>query len=244
MDQERRRRTEKIIGVAGCEKLAQCTVAVCGLGGVGSYAIEALARVGIGKLILVDFDVVSVSNINRQIEAVTETVGMSKAIALKQRIHSINPQAEVDIRQEKLTPENIEAVVFPLPIDFVIDAIDDVPAKIALLLAAKKKNIPIISVMGTGNKLCPEQLQIADIRKTEVCPLARKVRKKLKENGIEKGITVVFSREQPVHKKEIEGEAIEEAHAPGSISFVPGTAGLLAASFVVRSLLKDNICIF
>lgn len=238
MEKERRIRTEKIIGMAGCETLAASAVAVCGLGGVGSYAVEALARAGIGKLFLIDFDVVSVSNINRQIEAVTETVGCHKAAALQQRIASINPDAQVDICLEKLTPENVQDVVFARPVDFVIDAIDDVAAKISLLATCKALAVPVISVMGTGNKLYPELLEIADISKTEVCPLARKVRKSLKERGIIKGVPVVFSKEMPTHKKEMAGEPREEANTPGSISFVPSTAGLLAAGFAIRSLLK------
>lgn len=237
MEQERRLRTEKIIGTDGCEKLSSATVAICGLGGVGSYVVEALARAGVGKLILIDFDTVSVSNINRQIEAVTETVGMAKAVALAMRIASINPEAKVEVRQEKLTPENIEGVVFASTIDFLVDAIDDVPAKISLLVQAKVKKVPVISVMGTGNKLHPEQLEISDISKTEVCPLARKVRKTLKEQGMVKGIPVVYSKEIPVHKETVPGETKDSASVPGSISFVPGAAGLMAAGFVVRSLL-------
>lgn len=237
MEQKRRTRTEQIIGTVGCEKLAQSTVAICGLGGVGSYAAEALARAGVGNLILIDFDTVSVSNINRQLEALTETVGMAKTVAVQQRIVSINPEAEVDMRQEKLTPENIDRVVFSSSIDFLVDAIDDVPAKISLLVQAGKRQIPVISVMGTGNKLHPERLEINDISKTEVCPLARKVRKALKEQGITKDIPVVYSRESPVHKEVPSGETKDNCRVPGSISFVPGAAGLIAAGFVVRSLL-------
>ena len=237
MEWERRKRTEMMIGAAGCEKLEKSKVVVCGLGGVGSYVVEALARAGIGHLVLVDFDMVSVSNINRQLEALTETIGRLKAEVIAQRIASINPQARVEIKTERLTPENIDETIFSEPIDFLVDAIDDVPAKICLLVLAKKKNIPVISVMGTGNKQHPELLEITDISKTEVCPLARKVRKKLKEHVIEKGIAVVFSKEIPVHKKEVARETMEEASAPGSISFVPGAAGLFAAGFVVRCLL-------
>lgn len=238
MEQERQTRTEKIIGTAGCEKLARSTVAICGLGGVGSYVVESLARAGVGNLILIDFDTVSVSNINRQLEALTETVGMAKAVALQQRIASINPEARVEVRQEKLTPENIGEVVFSSFPDFLVDAIDDVPAKISLLVQSKNRSVPMVSVMGTGNKLHPEQLEISDISKTEVCPLARKVRKALKEQGITKGIPVVYSKEIPVYKEAAGGKTKDNCLAPGSISFVPGAAGLIAAGFVVRSLLK------
>lgn len=237
MEKERRVRTEKLIGVAGCEKLAASTVAVCGLGGVGSYVVEALARAGVGRLILIDFDTVSVSNINRQIEALTETVGIHKAVALQERINSINPGAVVETQLEKLTAENIADVVFAQTIDFLVDAIDDVPAKISLLLQAKSFGLPVISVMGTGNKLYPELLEIVDISKTEVCPLARKVRKALKSQGIACGIPVVYSKEIPVHKQQADGDAKEADRTPGSVSFVPGAAGLIAAGFVVRSLL-------
>ncbi|MCI8337002.1 MAG: tRNA threonylcarbamoyladenosine dehydratase [Peptococcaceae bacterium] len=238
MELARRTRTEKIIGKAGCEKLALSTVAICGLGGVGSYVVEALARAGVGHFILIDFDTVSISNINRQIEATTETVGQAKTIALKQRIAAINPEASVAICSERLTAKNISKLVFAETPDFLVDAIDDVPAKISLLAQAKTGQVPVISVMGTGNKLHPEQLEIADICKTEVCPLARKVRKALKAQGITKGIPVVYSKEIPVHKEKKAGETKEEDRAPGSISFVPGAAGLIAAGFVVRSLLK------
>ncbi len=241
MEKERRVRTEKLIGVAGCEKLAASTVAVCGLGGVGSYVVEALARAGVGRLILIDFDTVSVSNINRQIEALTETVGLAKAMVLKERIASINPESCVETRLEKLTAENIGDVVLSQSIDFLVDAIDDVSAKISLLLQAKSFGLPVVSVMGTGNKLYPELLEIADISKTEVCPLARKVRKVLKAQGIVRGIPVVYSKEIPVHKQTVAGEAKEADGVVGSISFVPGAAGLIAAGFVVRSLLGQGL---
>lgn len=238
MEKERRMRTERLIGTSGCQRLAEATVVVCGLGGVGSYVVEALARAGVGRLILVDFDRVSVSNINRQLEALSETVGMEKTRVIKERIALISREIVVETREQKLTPENIESVVFATPVDFVVDAIDDVPAKISLLIQGKQKNISMISIMGTGNKLHPERLEIADIGVTEVCPLARKVRKALKEAGIGKGIPVVYSKEVPLHKQAVEGYAKEDEQAPASISFVPGAAGLIAAGYVVRQLLE------
>lgn len=226
-------RTEMLIGKENLETLHSKTVLIFGIGGVGSYVAEALARSGIGNLILVDNDVVSLSNINRQIIALHSTIGKAKVEIMKERILDINPNANVLCYQEFVTPENIDKFITK-DLDYVIDAIDTVKSKIAIIEKAKELNIPIISSMGTGNKLEPLKFKITDISKTSVCPLAKVIRKELKERGIKK-VKVLFSEELPskVIKNDSTGKAV-----PASIAFVPSVAGLAIAGEVIRDFIQ------
>lgn len=229
-------RTELLIGEEGVSRLKKSSVLVFGVGGVGSHCIEALARSGVGKLILVDNDVVSMTNINRQSIAYHSTVGKYKTEIMRDRIKDICPEIEVVTYETFVLPENIDTL-FTEKVDYIIDAIDTVTAKLALVEMAKEKNIPIISSMGTGNKLHPERFEVTDIYKTSVCPLCKVMRKELKARGIRK-LKVLYSKEQPV---DTSGKVIEEKMGkrrslPGSISFVPPVAGLIIAGEVVREL--------
>ena len=188
-------RTELIIGKEGVEKLNDSKVAIFGIGGVGSFVVEGLVRAGIGKFILVDDDKVCLSNLNRQIIATKKTVGKNKVEVAKERILEINPNANVEIYQEFFMPESKE--MFDESVDYIVDSVDTVTAKIELIIRAKKMNIPIISCMGTGNKLDPTQFEVTDIYKTSVCPLAKVMRKELKTRGI-KNLKVVYSKEKPI----------------------------------------------
>lgn len=229
-------RTELLIGEEGIERLKNASVMVFGVGGVGSHCIEALARSGVGKLILIDNDTVSLTNINRQSIAYHSTVGKYKTQVMKERIYDICPDIEVVTYEMFVLPENIEEL-FQERVDYIIDAIDTVTAKIALVMMAKEKNIPIISSMGTGNKLHPELFEITDIYKTSVCPLCKVMRKELKVRGIKK-LKVLYSKEQPVDTsgRMTEEEKGKRRSLPGSISFVPPVAGLIIAGEVIREL--------
>lgn len=232
-------RTEMLIGKDAIKKLSEAHVVVCGIGGVGSYVVEALARAGVGELTLVDFDKVSLTNINRQLIALHSTIGKSKVEVAKERILDINPNIKINIFNTRLTRE--ESIPFSENVSYVIDAIDSVDAKISLIINAKEKQIPIISCMGTGNKLDPTRLEISDISKTSVCPLARVVRKKLREKGITK-LKVLYSREEPIKPfvdivEERNGET-SKSYVPASISFVPSVAGLIIAGEVIKDLIK------
>lgn len=222
-------RTEILIGKEGLAKLRDKKIAIFGIGGVGSYVAEALARVGVNNLVLIDNDVVSVTNINRQIVALHSTLGMPKVEVMKQRILDINPSANVSVYKEFYNKSNSYELVKD-DYDYIVDAIDSVSSKLDLILVAKAKNIPIISSMGAGNKLDPTRFEVSDIYKTSVCPLARCMRKKLKEKRI-KSLKVVYSKEEP--KKN------NEYNFPASISFVPSVVGLIIASEVVKDLLED-----
>lgn len=234
-------RTEMLIGKESIKKLSEAHVVVCGIGGVGSYVVEALARAGVGELTLVDFDKVSLTNINRQLIALHSTIGMSKVEVAKNRVLDINPNVKVNIFNTRLSSE--ERIPFDENVSYIVDAIDSVDAKISLVINAKEKQIPIISCMGTGNKLDPTKLEISDISKTSVCPLARVVRKKLKEKGITK-LKVLYSKEEPIKcKEEIMSECqteISKSYVPGSISFVPSVAGLIIAGEVIKDLIKER----
>lgn len=230
-------RTELLIGKEGLSKLKNSTVAVFGIGGVGSFAVEALVRAGVGRLVLIDGDDVCVTNINRQIHATIHTIGKPKVEVMKDRILEINPQAEVIIFKEFFSSENSDRLL-SREYDYVIDAIDSVPSKIHLIEKCILLNIPIISSMGTGNKLDPTKFEVADIYKTSVCPLAKIVRKELKKRGI-KSLKVVYSKEEPLKTlHQSEETVISSKSIPGSISFVPSVAGLILAAEVVRDLLK------
>ncbi len=231
--QNRFSRTELLIGKEGQEKLKKAKVAVCGIGGVGSAAAEALARAGVGNLVLLDDDVVNTSNINRQLLALQSTVGQPKVWVMQVRIADINPDCQVEAKQLFLTEKNIAEL--PTDCNFVIDAIDYVPGKIAIIQYCRQKNIKIISSMGTGNKLQPELLQITDLAKTSVCPLAKVMRKELKKLNIEKGVSVIFSLEEPKAAQKAKDE--KGRQITGSISFVPPVAGMMLAGYVIRQLL-------
>lgn len=223
-------RTELLLGQEAMDRLRRSRVAVFGIGGVGGYVVEALARAGIGQLDLIDHDKVSMSNINRQIIATLDTVGMDKVDVMKERILSINPEAQVETHRCFYLPENADT--FDLSqYAYVVDAIDTVTAKIELILRAKKAGVPIISCMGTGNKLNPMQLEIADIYQTSVCPLAKVMRRELRKRNVEK-LKVLYSKEEPIKNYlSVQGRAV-----PGSVSFVPSAAGLIIASEVVREI--------
>ena len=232
-------RTELLLGTDGVEKLKKSRVAVFGVGGVGGYTVEALARSGVGKLILVDNDTVSLTNINRQSIAYHSTVGRYKTRVMKERIADICPQTEVITYEMFVLPENMEQIFEQRP-DYIIDAIDTVTAKIALVEKALELDIPIISSMGTGNKLHGELFEITDISKTSVCPLCKVMRKELRARGIYH-LKVVYSREKSIDVSQ--GTTDEEKGSrrslPGSVSFVPPIAGLLIAGEVIRELMEE-----
>ena len=232
-------RTELLLGSTAVEQLKRSAVMIFGIGGVGSFAAEALARSGIGRLILADHDSVSLTNLNRQLIATHETIGRRKVDVMKERILSINPSALVETFAEFLLPENVEQ--FPLAeCDYIVDAIDTVSAKLILAQKAEELRIPIISCMGAGNKLDPSQFEITDIYKTSVCPLARVMRRELKARGV-KHLKVLYSKE-PARKPidlNVE-ESTGKRQTPGSVSFVPSVAGLMAAGEVIRNLVDIN----
>lgn len=219
-------RTERLIGKDALQKLQNSNIIIFGLGGVGSYTAEALARSGIGKMTVVDKDTVDITNINRQLYALHSTVGKPKAEVAKARILDINPECEITAIQKMYLPENSEE--FNLSqYDYIIDAIDNVTAKISLAENAEKLDIPIISSMGTGNKLDPTAFKVSDIYKTSVCPLCRVMRTQLKKCGVKK-LKVVYSEEMP----KTDGE-----RTPASISFVPPAAGLIIAGEVIKDII-------
>lgn len=225
-------RTAMLIGKENVNILQNSKVVVFGIGGVGGYAAESLVRAGIGSITLIDFDVVDETNLNRQIIALRSTIGQPKVDVMMKRIQDINPHIKVDIIQSKVSSENIESIRFE-EYDYIVDAIDDVPAKILLIEYAQRHKVPIISSMGTGNKMRPALLEVSDIKKTSVCPLARVVRKLLREKGIN-NLKVVYSKENPQKDEESKAERV-----PASISFVPASAGLLIASEVVGDLIRQ-----
>ena len=236
-------RTEFLLGKAAMEKLHRSRVAVFGLGGVGGYAVEALARSGIGSLVLVDHDTVSLTNLNRQILATRDTVGKSKAQAAAQRVASIDPEIQVEALQTFFGPETAEKFDFS-QYDYVIDAIDTVTGKLALVAAAKAAGTPIICAMGAGNKLDPTAFQVADIYETSVCPLARIMRKECRKRGIDR-LKVVYSQEDPIActlppDDPAWAELPEGRNAlPGSCAFVPSVMGLIIAGEVIKDLVKE-----
>ena len=223
-----------LIGEEAVEKLKRARVAVFGVGGVGGYAIEALARAGVGAIDLIDNDRVSESNINRQIIALHSTVGRLKTDVMKEPLLDVNPQMDVRTHNVFFLPENADGFDFS-GYDYVVDAIDTVSGKIALIERAKKANVPVISCMGTGNKLNPSAFVVADIEKTSVCPLARVMRRELKKRGISGG-KVVYSTEEPKNESAEKSETGKPT--PASISFVPPVAGLLLASAVIKDLIR------
>ena len=239
-------RNELAIGKEGIELLKNSTVAVLGIGGVGSFAAEALARSGVGRLVLVDKDDVDITNVNRQIHALLSTVGQQKVELMRDRVKEINPDCEVIALKMFYTEETYEQF-FSYNLDYVIDASDTIMYKIHLMKECLKRNIKIISSMGAANKMDPTRFQIADISKTHTDPLAKVIRTKLRKEGITKGIPVVFSDESPIViredvRKEVGNDEAKIRKAkmpPSSNAFVPSVAGLIAASWVVRDILRD-----
>ncbi|GIO34878.1 MULTISPECIES: tRNA threonylcarbamoyladenosine dehydratase [Paenibacillus] len=239
-------RTELAIGPEGLEAMKNSTVAVLGIGGVGSIAAEALARTGVGKLILIDKDVVDITNINRQIHALTTTIGQKKTELMVERIKQINPECEAIALNMFYTEETYEEL-FKYDLDYVLDASDTVSYKIHLIKECLKRKIPIISSMGAANKMDPSRFQVADISKTTVDPIARVIRTKLRKEGIKKGVKVVFSTEEPMKPRVDVTEKIVPENAPeirkakqppASNAFVPPVAGLIMVSVAVKDLLK------
>jgi len=243
-------RTELLIGEGAINTLRKSKVVVFGVGGVGSFVVEALVRAGVGKLVLVDNDTVAESNINRQIIATTKTIDRPKVEIAKERVLEINPECEVTIFQTFVNENNISDIVTE-DVDYVVDAIDTVSSKIALVIYCKEHNIKIISSMGTGNKLDPTQFRIADLSKTKVCPLAKVMRCELRKRGVDK-LKVLYSEEEP-RKPMIseETKAVEAAtqkddgvirvtkrQTPGSISFVPPVAGMIIGGEVIKDLIN------
>lgn len=233
-------RTALLLGKDAMEKLNKATVAVFGLGGVGGYVVEALARSGVGGLVLVDHDTVSLTNINRQIFATHSSVGMGKAETARARVLDINPQIRVESKQVFYSPDTQGEFDFS-QYDYVVDAIDTVTGKLALVQAAQAAGTPIISSMGTGNKLDPTKFQVTDITKTSVCPLARIMRKECAKRGI-KHLKVLFSTEDPIPSdpSALELEEMPEGRRalPGSVAFVPSVAGLIIAGEVIKDLTR------
>ena len=238
---ERFSRTELLIGTDSMKRLQQSRVAVFGVGGVGGYVVEALARSGVGMLDLIDNDTVSVSNINRQIIATENTIGRSKVDVIKERVMDINPDIIVRTFETFYMPDTAQQFDFT-KYDYVVDAIDTVTGKIALVMQAEEAGTPIISSMGAGNKLDPAAFQVSDIYKTSVCPLAKVMRRELKKRGVKK-LRVVYSQEKPLtpiapDEKNAEELAPGRRQVPGSIAFVPSVAGLIIAGEVVKDLIK------
>lgn len=227
---EKYARLEKVIGKDKVNDLGQKCVLVIGCGGVGGYVCEALARSNIGRLIIVDFDVVDITNINRQIIALESTIGQKKVDVLEKRLKDINPNLDVVKIDSFIGVDNIE-VLFKDKLDYLVDACDSIKTKLALIDECLKRKIPFVSSMGTGNKLDPTKLDVVDIRKTVNDPLARIIRKYVKDKKIKDKVMVLSSTEVPVKTGE---------RTPGSTAFVPGAAGLILASFVVRNLIKEK----
>lgn len=242
-------RTELLIGIDGVDKLNNSKIAIFGIGGVGAYTAEALCRAGVGNLVLVDYDDICLTNLNRQIHATRKTVGKAKVDMMKERLLEINPKMNVITFKELYNEENAEMLLTP-NLDYVVDAIDMVSSKLDLIRRSQQMNIPIISCMGAGNKFDPTKVEITDIYKTSVCPLARVIRQELRKKGVKK-LKVVYSKEEPVTPIETEknckndcicsnkdlAKCTHRRQIPGSISFVPSAFGLALASAVVRDIL-------
>lgn len=233
-------RTEMLIGKESIKKLKNSCIVIFGIGGVGSFSVEALARAGVESLVLIDSDNIDITNINRQIHANINTIGKSKVEVMKDRILSINPNCNVTIYKEFLAKENIEKFI-PRNVDYVIDAIDTITSKIHLAKWCNDNNVKLISSMGTGNKLDPTQFKISDIYKTKVCPLARVMRRELKNIGVS-SLKVLYSEEKPIDCKltKEELEKLGKRHIPASISFVPSCAGLIIAGEVIKDIIDYN----
>ncbi len=243
-------RQEILVGKAAMEKLRDSRVAVFGVGGVGSYCVEGLVRAGVGKLVLIDDDLICLTNLNRQLHATRKTVGKPKVEAMRDRVLEINPKAEVEIHRTFYLPGSADELIRP-DYDYIVDAIDTVTAKIDIIVQAKALGIPVISAMGAGNKLDPTRFEVADIYETSVCPLAKVMRKTLRKRGVD-SLKVLYSREVPIQPeiteetscasncvcpKGAERTCVQRRSIPGSISFVPSVAGLIIAGEVVKDLI-------
>ena len=242
-------RTELLLGAEGLAKLSRSKVAVFGIGGVGTFVVEGLARSGVGKFVLVDDDCVCLTNINRQLHATIKTIGKPKVEVMKDRILEINPRAEVTVFQQFYLPETAESLLAD-DYDYIVDAIDTVTGKIDLIVRAKERGIPVISSMGAGNKLDPTRFEVADIFKTSVDPLAKVMRRELRQRGIS-GLKVVYSKEEPMTPVETADNSCATGcvcpqgstrhctvrrQIPGSIAFVPSVVGLIIAGEVVKDI--------
>lgn len=230
-------RSEMLLGKENIEKLKNSTVAVFGIGGVGSYAVEALARSGVGRMVLVDSDKISETNINRQLIALSSTIGQSKVQVAKQRIFEINPLAEVTALELFFDLQTAPKIDFS-EIDYIIDAIDSVSSKLLLCTLAVENDIKIISAMGAGNKLDPTAFEVADIKNTTMCPLARVMRKELKNRGIDH-LKVVYSKEKAISVEKLTEDPTGRKMIPGSVSFVPSVMGLIIAGEVIKDICKN-----
>lgn len=228
-------RTGLLIGDGNVDNLADAKVAVFGVGGVGGYVVEALARSGVGRFVLIDKDTVSVTNINRQIIALHSTVGRPKVQVMKERILDINPDAKVETKECFFLPDNADEFDFS-EYSYVVDAVDTVTAKLEIIVRAKEAKVPVISSMGAGNKLDPTRFQVTDIYKTSVCPLAKVMRRELKKRGIKK-LKVVFSTEEAITPGRVVSEEGRRA-TPGSVAFVPSVAGLIIAGEVIKDIIN------
>lgn len=235
-------RTELLLGEEAMERLARSRVAVFGIGGVGGYVCEALVRSGIGAFDLIDDDKVCITNLNRQIIATRKTVGRYKTDVMKERMLEINPDVKVRVYKRFVLPENVEEFPFE-EYDYVVDAVDTVTAKIAVVLQAQKKEVPVLSCMGAGNKLDAGVFQVTDIYKTEMCPLAKVMRRELKKRGVRK-LKVVYSKEQPIApraaREDMPDSGKKRRAVPGSVSFVPSAAGLILAGEVVKDIIRPK----
>ena len=239
-------RTRLLIGDDGMEILSSAKVAIFGIGGVGGFALEAIARAGVGRLFLVDFDLVGETNINRQILALNDSIGLPKVTVAKQRVEQINPDAEIDIVREFISPDKTDSMI-PDDLDYAIDAIDGVNTKVHLILGLLEKKVNFVSCMGAASRLVPTGIRVSDISETRYCPLARQIRKRLRRHGITEGVRCVYSEEnlQSVFEpEEIEPGALEETiqvgrrrRIQGSISYVPGIIGMTAAGVAIGEIL-------
>ena len=235
MEEKWNSRTELLIGKEAVEKLSKAKIIVYGIGGVGSFVVEGLVRAGIEHLIIVDNDIVSITNLNRQIHATIPNIGRKKVDCMKERILSINPQAEVILYMPNKLENEEEEKLIDSSITYVVDAVDSVSTKLKLIERAKKQNVQIISCMGTGNKLDPTKFEISDIYKTTVCPLAKVMRKELRKRNIN-SLKVVYSKEEPI-KIDMQKQG---KNNPASISFVPSVAGMIIAGEVIKDIIKNN----
>lgn len=232
---EKFQRTEMLIGKEGIKKLKKAKVAIFGIGGVGSFVCEGLARSGVGSFALIDHDKVSESNINRQLIATTKTIGKYKVDVMKKRILEINPDANVEVYKEFYMPDS-DSEIITKDLSYVVDCIDTVTAKIAIVCKCNELKVPVISSMGTGNKLNPLKFEVTDINKTTVCPLAKVMRRELRKRDIKK-LKVLYSKEDPIDTSECELNKKAQKKVPGSISFVPSVAGLIIAGEVVKDII-------
>ena len=231
-------RSELLLGREVMANLSRMKILIFGIGGVGSYVCEALVRSGVENFVLVDSDKISLTNVNRQIHATLRTIGRSKVEVMKERMLEINPDCNIEIFEEFYLPDNHSNIIND-DIDYIVDAIDTISAKIDIIVEAKKKNIPIISAMGAGNKLDPTRFEVTDIYKTSVCPLAKVMRRELKGRGV-KSLKVVYSKEEPIEILDYSCciEDMDKKRVPGSLAFVPSSMGLIIASEIVKDVIN------